>query len=63
MIQLTKIWRADESVVSVVAGPVDLDDSADEDAGGPDESVVSVVAGPVDPDDSADEDAGGPDEL
>ena len=41
--------------MSVVAGPVDPDDSADEDSGGPDESVVSVVAGPVDPDDSADE--------
>ena len=48
-----------ESVVSVVAGPVDPDDSADEDYGGPDVSVVSVVAGPVDPDDSADEDSGG----
>ena len=42
--------------MSVVVGPVDPDDSADEDSEGQ-MNPVSVVAGPADPDDSADEDS------
>ena len=51
MIRLSKILEARRSVVSVVDGPLDPDDSVVEDSGGP-EHLLPAVDGPLDPDDS-----------